>query len=331
MSESLGVVPPVRSVPPVRVVDGVMIFGDGEVMQTVAQDKLLAALRAFHAACGPISKSTFNSLHKSWYADLGTILGVVTPALVANDLVLSQAPYGDCMLATTVCHVSGQWIRVVSKFTVLETVLYRQQHEGQTVEVRGTTPQSYGSSITYARRQALASLLSLVIEDDDDGNGASGARGAGDRGGNKPGARLSDGQPSGGGRSQSADAQSRAADPASGAAKKPEAVEPLSQAKITEIVDRIAKSSLEDMPKCEAALTRYGVNGAITKSLWGELLEVLFGRWIDAMDLASVESVRAKLLSYAAREFFTTETANRLLACIDGRVEALNRGGENVE
>jgi hypothetical protein len=38
------------------------------------------------------------------------------------------------------------------------------------------TPQGYGSALTYARRYALAAMVGVVADEDDDGNAASGRR-----------------------------------------------------------------------------------------------------------------------------------------------------------
>lgn len=95
------------------------------------------------------------------YATLDNIVASVRPALARNGLSVVQpivtvgrAP----VLLTRVMHKSGQWME-----TAMEIVGDR------------STPQKFGSAVTYARRQSLTSLLAIVADDDDDGSHASGS------------------------------------------------------------------------------------------------------------------------------------------------------------
>lgn len=94
------------------------------------------------------------------YAPLESIMAAVREALSANGLFLSQALTsidGHDFIETAVLHATGQWL------SNLTPVLVQEQG-----------PQAYGSAITYARRYGVTTLLCLVADDDDDGNGAEG-------------------------------------------------------------------------------------------------------------------------------------------------------------
>jgi uncharacterized protein (DUF3820 family) len=64
---------------------------------------------------------------------------------------------GQTALVTTLLHSSGQWVRGVYPVNPIKN-----------------DPQAIGSAITYARRYALASIVGVVAEEDDDGEMAMG-------------------------------------------------------------------------------------------------------------------------------------------------------------
>lgn len=106
-----------------------------------------------------IKKEDSNPFFKSKYAALPSVLEVVTPILIKNELVMTQSPITDgdrIGVETTIYHVSGESIS--SKFTM---------------NLAKNDPQGAGSAITYARRYALVSMLGLNVDSDDDGNEAS--------------------------------------------------------------------------------------------------------------------------------------------------------------
>lgn len=104
-------------------------------------------------------KSEDNPFFRSKYADLAATWDACREALSANGLSVVQVTGGDdpeiVRVTTRLIHASGQWI------------------EGITV-MRPTKadPQGIGSTITYARRYALAAIVGVAPEDDD-GNAAS--------------------------------------------------------------------------------------------------------------------------------------------------------------
>jgi len=96
------------------------------------------------------------------YADLESVLGSVERPLADEGLVLSQSGVtvdGQPMLRTSLVHVkTGQ---VISSDIPL-------------VSKNMNDPQQLGGSITYARRYGITALLSIVADDDDDGNTSAG-------------------------------------------------------------------------------------------------------------------------------------------------------------
>jgi len=83
-------------------------------------------------------------------------------ALTKNGLSVLQITNfdaADVWLETTLLHASGESIS--GRYPL------RPQQQ---------TPQGYGSALTYARRYALAAMVGVVADEDDDGNVASGRR-----------------------------------------------------------------------------------------------------------------------------------------------------------
>lgn len=120
-------------------------------------DMIAKALVEFHRKVGVIKKDSVNPFFQSKYAALPDILTAVDPILVQCNLAVVQIPVAENELDTILLHTSGQSISGRFKFTP-----------------KDTSPQSLGSAITYARRYALGAILSLNVDEDDDGNAASG-------------------------------------------------------------------------------------------------------------------------------------------------------------
>jgi hypothetical protein len=119
---------------------------------------LILALLEFHKSVGKIAKQSENPFYKSKYAALPDILSAIDPILVECGLAVVQVPVGENCLNTTLVHTSGQFISGTYKMSP-----------------KDNSPQGLGSAITYQRRYALAAILSLNIDEDDDGNAASNA------------------------------------------------------------------------------------------------------------------------------------------------------------
>ena len=114
------------------------------------------ALITFHVKVEKIPKDANNPFFKSRYASLSAILDAISDPLNESELSFCQFPSGDHGLTTLLMHVSGEWIS--SEYTMKPTK---------------DDPQGVGSAITYQRRYALAAILGLNIDEDDDGNEAS--------------------------------------------------------------------------------------------------------------------------------------------------------------
>jgi hypothetical protein len=104
-----------------------------------------------------IKKDAKNPFFKSSYASLSNILDSIKIPLAESDLSFSQHPMGENGMSTILMHKSGEWLG--SHFTM---------------KPMKNDPQGIGSCITYMRRYALAAILGLNIDEDDDGNSASG-------------------------------------------------------------------------------------------------------------------------------------------------------------
>ncbi len=122
---------------------------------------LAKALAKAQAAIKPAAKEAENPFFKSSYADLPAIQLACREHLAANDIAVVQTTSFDAdgvVLETILAHASGEWI-------------------SGTYPIRPVKPdmQSMGSAMTYGRRYALAAMVGVVAEtDDDDGAQASG-------------------------------------------------------------------------------------------------------------------------------------------------------------
>jgi len=118
---------------------------------------------ALVAAIGELSnvaKTAANPYFKSKYAPLDAIIDATRPILLKHGLAISQTPLfleGTAGVQTTIIHSSG--------YSTTTTLL---------LPLKDQSPQGVGGAITYARRYALAAVLGIASEDDDDGNVSSG-------------------------------------------------------------------------------------------------------------------------------------------------------------
>lgn len=112
---------------------------------------LTQALAKFHTMVGKISKDAENPFFKKNYASLPHIIDEITEPLEKAGLVLMSFPDGDG-LTTILSHAdSGEYMAATYTLQV----------------VKQNDPQAQGSSISYARRYAITSILNLRISDDD--------------------------------------------------------------------------------------------------------------------------------------------------------------------
>lgn len=116
------------------------------------------ALIEFQAKVSKISKDAKNPFFKSNYASLSNIQDAISNPLTESGLMYSQSPTGVNGLCTIVIHAeSGEYL--MDEFIMPVS--------------KANDPQAVGSALTYAKRYALAGVLGLNIDDDDDGNKAS--------------------------------------------------------------------------------------------------------------------------------------------------------------
>lgn len=122
---------------------------------------LAKALLKFQANVPNIPRDAANPFHKSKYASLTNILNGIHEGLNAVGLVVMQNPSSNgeaIQLSTMIIHAeTGEFME--SEFSMIPVK---------------KDPQGIGSCLTYMRRYALAAILKLNVDDDDDGNGASG-------------------------------------------------------------------------------------------------------------------------------------------------------------
>jgi len=126
------------------------------MQQSESIQNIAKALMTFHVKVGSIKKDAKNPFFKSSYASLSNILESINDPLVESGLSIGQFPSGQYGLTTILMHESGEFIS--------------SEYEMKPAK---DDPQGRGSCITYQRRYALAAVLSLNIDDDDDANQAT--------------------------------------------------------------------------------------------------------------------------------------------------------------
>lgn len=129
-------------------------------MATAAKtDTLASAMAAAFAEIEGATKDKVNPAFKSKYADLGSVIDAIKPALVNHGLFFSQLTHsrdGGVVVETVVTHTSGEAMSFGHLF----------------VPANRNDAQGYGSALTYARRYSLMAAFGVPAEDDD-GNAAA--------------------------------------------------------------------------------------------------------------------------------------------------------------
>lgn len=122
--------------------------------------QLSAALIAFQKEATPVIKTrivpTKTGANKYKYANLSDVQDAIREPLANNGLCIIQMPDGENGLTTLLTHTSGEFVE--------------SHHE---IKVNGGTPQDAGSVLTYMRRYAIAAVLNISIDEDDDAAKAS--------------------------------------------------------------------------------------------------------------------------------------------------------------
>lgn len=121
--------------------------------------QVFAALVKAQAEMPTAPKDGNNPHFKSKYATLQSIAETAKPILQKHGLAICQTFETACdgvSIITSLVHESGEYI-TGSLF----------------LKPTKNDPQGYGSAITYGRRYAMAAILGIVADEDDDANAAS--------------------------------------------------------------------------------------------------------------------------------------------------------------
>jgi len=145
-------------------------------MQTEEIKDLAIALAKAQGEISLAHKETWNKFHESNYADLASCWDACRTALSKNELSVVQYPgqsdHGFLNLITLLLHSSGQWI----KGSIRMKLQTRKKGSGW---VDATDPQTYGITMTYARRYGLMAMVGIApgdsdgepVDNGDNGNG----------------------------------------------------------------------------------------------------------------------------------------------------------------
>ncbi len=116
-------------------------------------NEISTALSKAQAEISGSTKDAKNPHFKNQYSTLSAVWEACRGPLTANGIAVVQIPSADGQVVTVetiLTHTSGQFIK-----------------GSLTMAAGKNTPQAIGSAITYARRYALASFVSVAPEDDD--------------------------------------------------------------------------------------------------------------------------------------------------------------------
>ena len=124
-------------------------------------------LSDFREAVGKVAKDGANPAFRSRYATLPGILDAIQEPLRANGLVFIQSSRvtesGDVAVLTAIRKIEAS----PDDYGITGEMSMRPVDQ---------KPQTYGSCLTYLRRYGLVTVLGLNVDDDDDGNAASGVK-----------------------------------------------------------------------------------------------------------------------------------------------------------
>ncbi len=118
-----------------------------------AVNELAKALNLAQAQAKGAKQDSENPFYHCKYADLTSVWDACRKPLTDNGLSVTQTMAiginGECIIQTTMLHVSGQWVTSNLQMPV------------------ETDPQKMGKAITYGRRYTLAAIVGVCPEDDD--------------------------------------------------------------------------------------------------------------------------------------------------------------------
>lgn len=129
-------------------------------MVTDTFKEMLEALLKAKSQFKQVNKNAINPFLGNRYATLAHILDSIEPALMEQGFFITHfLDEAQSSLVTQIVHVkTGESLKCSVKLLLKES----------------DNMQALGSAITYARRYSLLMLLGLSVDDDDDGNTASG-------------------------------------------------------------------------------------------------------------------------------------------------------------
>ena len=116
--------------------------------------ELSKALALVQSEMQVAGKKKDNPFFKSKYADFQSVVEASRPAMVKNDLSITQIiteKEEGSYLVTMLMHNSGQFLRSVKKISPTKPDI-----------------QSYSSYVTYCKRMSYSALLGVVCADEDD-------------------------------------------------------------------------------------------------------------------------------------------------------------------
>ena len=133
-------------------------------MQTKEIKDLAMALAKAQGEILPAHKGTINNFHNSSYADIASCWNACRTALSKNELSIVQYPGKSepnyLNLISLLLHSSGQWI----KGSIRMKLQTRKKGIGW---VDADDPQTYGITMTYARRYGLCGMVGIAPGDSD--------------------------------------------------------------------------------------------------------------------------------------------------------------------
>ena len=133
--------------------------------------QLVTALATVQSQMDAVSKDVEGQIGQKGYkyADLAAVVATAQPLVGNAGLAIVQTGeliHGQPLLATTLAHKSGEWIR--GRCFILDEA----EHKGI------NAAQAHGAAMQYAKRYGYCAILGIVTNDDDDGasSGSSGDR-----------------------------------------------------------------------------------------------------------------------------------------------------------
>jgi hypothetical protein len=134
-------------------------------------NELVGALSKAQGEMSAAAKDSNNPFFNSKYADLSSVWNACRDALSLHGLAVVQtmqtSESGAMTLVTTLGHSSGQWMRSILPITI-KVVEGEVDKHGKPRKVNEL--QLLGSALTYLRRYALAAIVGVAPDEDDDGN-----------------------------------------------------------------------------------------------------------------------------------------------------------------